>query len=80
VRRWKGFPILFREIRRTRVKALSRAVDIEYDPDIIPFDLWEDLAAAGEVEGGGDGLVDRIRKVLRHQVPVPLSDSAGEYT
>lgn len=66
-------------IRKARVGFLSKAVDIEYDPDLIPFDLWEALARLEGDDGDRDGLAKRLKGLLRRQRlgPAPVSKRKG---
>jgi len=45
-------------------RLLSRSVDIEYDPDRLPYDFWESLITAGSNPQEREHVMESIRGIL----------------
>jgi hypothetical protein len=50
----------------TRVRLLARTVLIEYDPDRLPYDLWELMGALKDDPGLAENLRARLDEALGH--------------
>jgi hypothetical protein len=51
-------------ILETRVRLLSRTVDIDYDPDRLPYELWELVGKLKEEPERADTLRARLEEVF----------------
>ena len=53
----------------TRLKLWSRSVDIDYDEELLPFDLWESLVGLKENPEGTAQVRLRLRSLLDQGIP-----------
>jgi hypothetical protein len=53
----------------TRTKWWSRSVEIDYDVEQLPYDLWEALLSVKDNPDGAGQVRDRLRTVLDRHLP-----------
>jgi hypothetical protein len=51
-------------IKRFNVNSWTRSLEITYDPEILPFSLWEDLGNIGTDPAREELVMNRIKSVL----------------